>query len=51
MTGGKQEEGLLGGSREYFIGQVTFFYCCWPNTLETKTKTLFVTLLSTVSKG
>lgn len=30
MTGGKQEEGLLGGSREYFIGQVTFFIVVGP---------------------
>lgn len=30
MTGRKQEEGLLGGSREYFIGQMTFFIVFGP---------------------
>lgn len=30
MIGRKQEEGLLGGSREYFIGQMTFFIVVGP---------------------
>lgn len=29
MIGRKREEDLLGGSREYVIGQMTFF--CGPN--------------------
>lgn len=35
MIGRKQEEDLLGGNEEYFIG-LTAFFCCWPNDFLTK---------------
>ena len=38
MTGRKQEEGLLGGSREYFIGQMTFFLLLLAQHFRNKNK-------------
>lgn len=46
MTGRKWEEGLLGGSEEYFMGQMAF--SVGPVIFFFK---LFVTLFRTLSKG